>query len=215
MENTEGVNFSKPVKSENSLPPIDFEGKFQLFHDELAETEKKVAGEIDPGARAVFVAALVLVICFSLVLPHSGSASGFDVLTHSPEVRTENIGIGSYLFVWLTAVFGVVASALALTTRRWVLAFTALAGSAVGCVAGMLAWWSRNTENVDTLKVPEHGPGIGLIIGWFAMLVITFHWSRTVWARNATQFAAEQARRNDSYRHEDDIQTIIRGALDN
>ena len=47
-------------------------GQFAAYEDELRAAEKKVAGEIDPGARALMVAVGVLVAMMSLVLPHTG-----------------------------------------------------------------------------------------------------------------------------------------------
>jgi hypothetical protein len=79
---------------------------------------------------------------------------------------------------------------LALLSRRWALAWIALAGSAVASVLGMLAVWSRQTA-AET----QPGPGIGLIIGWIAVILLTFHWARVVWSRTALQLAAEEQRR--------------------
>ena len=55
---------------------------------------------------------------------------------------------------------------------------------------GMLAVWSR-----QTVGRAAPGPGIGLIIGWIAVIVLTFHWARVVWSRTAVQLAAEEERR--------------------
>ena len=38
-------------------------------------------------------------------------------------------------------------------------------------------------------------PGIGLIVAWLAIIVVTFHWARAVWARTAVHLAAEEQRR--------------------
>ena len=57
----------------------------------------------------------------------------------------------------------------------------------------MLAVWSRQTA-----PEPHPGPGIGLIIGWIAVIVLTFHWARVVWSRTAVQLAAEEERRRDA-----------------
>jgi hypothetical protein len=54
----------------------------------------------------------------------------------------------------------------------------------------MLAVWSRQTAGEG---LP--GPGIGLIIGWLAVLLLAFHWARVVWSRTAVQLAAEAERR--------------------
>jgi len=170
---------------------------FDGFKDDLERAERKVAGEIDPGVRALVVAIAVLVAIGSLVLPHTGHATGIDVLRGDATAHAENIVITSRVFVWLMLVFGIGFSALALVTRRWVLAWIALSGSAVACVAGMLAWWSRNTPGLSGAE-PKHGVGAGLVIGWIAMFVITFHWARVVWARTSYHLALEAQRRDEA-----------------
>jgi hypothetical protein len=102
----------------------------------------------------------------------------------------EAIALPSRVFTWLVLVFSVGFSILALTTRRWGLAWIALAGSAVACPIGMLAVWSR-----QTVAEPHPGPGFGLIMAWIAVILLSFHWARVVWSRTAVQLAAEQERR--------------------
>lgn len=82
---------------------------------------------------------------------------------------------------------------LALLTRRWTLAWIALAGSAVASAIGMLAVWSRQTATHG-----HPGPGFGLIIAWIAVILLTFHWARVVWTRTALQLAAEAQRRDEA-----------------
>jgi hypothetical protein len=99
----------------------------------------------------------------------------------------------SRLFMWLALVFGVGFSLLALVTRRWTVAWVALAGSAIASAVGLLAVWSRQTA------VQGHpGPGIGLILAWITLIVLTFHWARVVWSRTAVQLAAEAERRRST-----------------
>ena len=172
------------------------------YEEDLRRAERKVAGEIDPGARAVVVAVAVLAAMLSLVLPHAGSASGIDVLTNSAHSVAERIAITSKVFVWLLLVFGIGFSTLALLTRRWLISWIALCGSAVSCVAGMLAWWTRNTPGVGGIDPPS-GVGIGLILGWVAALVLTFHWSRVVWARSTYHLAVEEERRREAAEREE------------
>lgn len=167
------------------------------YESDLRRAERKVAGEIDPGMRAVVVAVGVLVAMLSMVLPHTGTASGIEVLTFAPDADAERVTITSEVFVYLLAIFGIGVSALALLTRRWLLAWIALCGNAVACVAGMLAWWSRNTPGVGGIEPPS-GVGIGLIIGWLAALVLTFHWARVVWARSTYHLALEEERRKEA-----------------
>lgn len=164
--------------------------EFDDFKGDLEDAERRVAGEIDPGARALVVAILVFVILASFVLPHTGAAKGLDVLVGDETAIRAAIALPSRVFVWLVLVFSVGFSILALLTRRWALAWIALAGSAVACPIGMLAVWSR-----QTVAEPHPGPGIGLILAWIAVILLTFHWARVVWSRTAVQLAAEEQRR--------------------
>ena len=82
---------------------------------------------------------------------------------------------------------------LALLTRRWALAWFALAGTGLSCAAGMLAVWSR-----QTVVEGQSGPGIGLVLGWITVIVLAFHWARVVWTRTAVQMAAETQRRDEA-----------------
>ncbi|MDT5328150.1 MAG: hypothetical protein QOF25_5302 [Mycobacterium sp.] len=163
---------------------------FDDFKGDIEDAERRVASEIDPGARALVVAILVFVILASFVLPHTGGARGLDVLVGDDAAIQAAVALPSRVFVWLLLVFSVGFSILALLTRRWALAWTALAGSAVACPIGMLAVWSR-----QTVADSHPGPGIGLIVAWIAVILLTFHWARVVWSRTAVQLAAEDERR--------------------
>lgn len=162
---------------------------FDQFKGDLDAVERKMAREFDPGSRAVVVAILVFVVLLSFVLPHTGSSKGFDVLVGDATAVADGISLPSRVFTWMALVFAVGFSTLALLTRRWALAWVALAGTAVASATGMLAVWSRQTA------VHHPGPGIGLIIAWIAVIVLTFHWARVVWSRTAVQLAAEEERR--------------------
>lgn len=163
---------------------------FDAFKGDIEAAERRVASEIDPGARALVVAILVFVVLVSFLLPHTGSSRGIDVLVSSDAAAADGISLPSRVFVWLALVFSIGFSILALLTRRWALAWIALAGTTVACPAGMLAVWSRQTAGTG---LP--GPGIGLIIAWIGVLLLAFHWARVVWSRTALQLAAEEERR--------------------
>lgn len=163
---------------------------FDAFKGDIEAAERRVASEIDPGARALVVAILVFVVLLSFLLPHTGSTRGIDVLIASDTAIADGLSLPSRVFVWLALIFSIGFSVLALLTRRWTLAWIALAGTTVACPAGMLAVWSRQTAGAG---LP--GPGIGLIIGWIAVLLLAFHWARVVWSRTAVQLAAEEERR--------------------
>ena len=165
-------------------------GDFEEFKGDIEAAERRVAREIDPGARALVIAVGVFVLLLTFVLPHTGDAKGWDVLVGDDTAIRNGIALPSRVFCWLALVFGVGFSMLALLTRRWALAWIALAGSTVASFTGLLAVWSRQTA-------PAHhpGPGIGLIIAWLAVIVLVFNWARAVWARTALQLAAEEERR--------------------
>lgn len=154
--------------------------------------EKRIDAEIDPGFRAVVVAVLVLLLLLSFALPHTGGANGFDVLFGNDAAQDESIALPSRIFVLFVTVFAVVMSVLALVTRVWALAWVALAGCAIGSVYGMFAIWTRQTLPADA---PGSGPGLGLVIGWLLLLVLTFHWLKAVWSKTTAQLEAQERRR--------------------
>lgn len=174
----------------NKSEPVD---EFDAYKDELEAAERKVAGEIQPGGRALVVSILVFVLLVSLILPHTGAARGIDVLVGGEKALQAGVALPSKVFSWLALVFGVGFSMLALLTRRWALAWVALAGSAVAVPIGMFAVWSRQTA------LHGHpGPGIGLILGWITVSALAFHWAKVVWTRTALQLAAESERRREA-----------------
>lgn len=181
-------------RNEGAVSSVQSSNDFEQFRDELDSVEKRIAGEIDPGVRAMVVAGAVFVLLFSLVLPHAGDARGFDVLLGTEISRTEHIGLPSRIFVWFVIVFGVGFSLLALMTRRWILAWIAVAGSAIASVFGVLSIWHRQTPGINNYY--GAGPGVGLIVGAIAIIVLTFHWIRVVWSRTTLHLAAEEQRRN-------------------
>ncbi len=165
-------------------------GDFDAFRNDIEAAERRVAREIDPGARAVVVAVLVFVLLGSFILPHTGHVRGWDVLFGSHGAGATGVALPSRVFAWLALVFGVGFSMLALVTRRWALAWVALVGSAIACPAGLLAIWTRQTAPAG-----HPGPGIGLFVAWITVILLTFHWARVVWSRTIVQLAAEEQRR--------------------
>jgi hypothetical protein len=157
---------------------------------EIEAAERRIAREIDPGVRGFVVAILVFVLIGSFILPHTGSVRGWDVLFSSHGAGAAALALPSRVFAWLALVFGVGFSMLALLTRRWALAWIALAGSAIASATGLLAVWSR-----QTVAAGHPGPGVGLFVAWITMILLTFHWARVVWSRTIVQLAAEEQRR--------------------
>jgi hypothetical protein len=166
------------------------QGQFDAFRSDLEEAERRIAREIEPGARALVVSILVFVLLASFILPHTGDVRGWDVLFASHGSAAAAVALPSRVFGWLALVFGVGFSMLALLTRRWALAWVALAGSGVASAVGLLAIWSR-----QTVAAGHPGPGVGLVVAWITIIVLTFHWARVVWSRTIVQLAAEEQRR--------------------
>ena len=164
--------------------------EFDAFRADLEDAERRIAREIEPGGRALVVSILVFVLLASFVLPHTGDVQGWDVLFGSHHAGAAAVALPSRIFVWLALVFGVGFSMLALLTRRWALAWVALAGSALATAVGLLAVWSR-----QTVAAGHPGPGVGLILAWITLMVLSFHWARVVWSRTVVQLAAEEQRR--------------------
>ncbi len=130
------------------------EQHFDDFKGDLEAAERRVAREIDPGARALVIAIFVFVLLVTLVLPHTGGARGLDVLVGTDTAISNGIALPSRVFTWLALVFGVGFSMLALLTRRWALAWIALAGSTVSSFLGLLAVWSRQTAPDSLSRAP-------------------------------------------------------------
>lgn len=166
------------------------DGDFEEFKGDIEAVELRVAREIDPGGRALVIAIAVFVLLGTFVLSHTGGARGWDVLAGNDAAIAEGVSLPLRVFIWLSLVFSVGFSMLALLTRRWALAWIALAGSTLASFSGLLAVWSRQTA-----LEPYPGPGIGLILAWITVIVLTYNWARVVWARTALQLAAEQERR--------------------
>lgn len=186
--------------NEDDVNPAETE-QFEEFREDLDAVERRIAGEIDPGMRAMVVAGAVFLLLLSLVLPHTGSARGFDVLLGSQAATAEHVGLPSRIFVWFVLIFGIGFSLLALMTRRWVLAWIAVAGSAIASAFGVFSIWHRQTPGLNNYV--GSGPGIGLVLGTLAIMVLTFHWVKVVWSRTALQLAAEEQRRIAAAREEE------------
>lgn len=96
---------------------------FDAFRPDIEAAERRIAREIEPGARALVVAILVFVLVGSFILPHTGDVPGWDVLFSTHRAGAAAVALPSRVFGWLTLVFGVGFSVLALLTRRWAVAW--------------------------------------------------------------------------------------------
>ncbi|MDT5134243.1 MAG: hypothetical protein QOE41_3554, partial [Mycobacterium sp.] len=71
------------------------ENDFDAFKRDIDAAERRVAGEIDPGPRALVVAILVFVLIGTFALPHAGGARGWDALVGGPAAAHEAIALPS------------------------------------------------------------------------------------------------------------------------
>ncbi len=136
---------------------------------ELAEAERSVVRRVDPGSTALPVAIGVLLVLVSLMLPWTGGVAGWEILA-----GVANLGLLPRLFTCTAVLFGVLGSAVALAGRYWAAAWTCAVGCGFSVVNGVWAIWSRQ------VNVPHggSGPGIGLVLAVFAMVVLTACWVR-------------------------------------
>lgn len=175
--------------------------ELESLRTQVESVERKLAGEFQVGPRILVAAVAVVAVIGSLALPHTGSVTGIEIITGDPHIDGSSLVIVSKIFVWLEVLFGVFASGAALLTRRWALSVVAGAGCGVAIVFGLLSVWSRQTTGLH--GEPPTGAGIGLYLGWLAMIVLAVVWIKTIWARTPFQLAAEQDRRDAASQWED------------
>lgn len=143
------------------------------LREEIDEVGRRASRTVDLGSRAMVISVAVFVLLVGLILPWMNGSSGLEVLIGQ---ETGKASMVPRLFALTAVLFGVVASALTLITRRWVFAWAGAAGGWFASVDGLLAIWSRQSSNT--------APGIGLIIAVVAMVTIATLWFRTAASRN-------------------------------
>lgn len=156
--------------SERDVPP-----ELSRLDAELGDLPRKVARRVQPGGSAVVIGAGVAMLLFAVTLPWQGASSGFDAL-----VGAAGVGPLPRLFAWTAIAFGVLVSVLALVLRRWGLAWLSAIGCGFSIVDGVLAIWSRQTGVGDAVG---EGPGVGLVLAWLAIVLLTAAWARLAWSR--------------------------------
>lgn len=147
-------------------------GEDDQLRAEINEVGRRASRTVELGGRALVIAVAVFVLLVGLVLPWMNGSSGLEVLIGH---ETGKASMVPRLFSLTSVLFGVVTSALALITRRWVLAWAGAAGGWFASVDGLLAIWSRQSSG--------NAPGIGLIIAVVAMVAISIQWFRTAASR--------------------------------
>ncbi|MDG3009948.1 hypothetical protein G4X40_07285 [Rhodococcus sp. D2-41] len=158
------------------------------YRDELKAIERRVAAEIVPGRRGLVIAGLIGAVVVAMLLPYPHAGSGWAVFGQDLHPRFGPGVVFPAVFAHFVLVFGILASGLALLTRRWAFAWIAMYGTALGTVIGFLALWSRQTP---TGGRPPRGTGTGAVTEpvWglsvlvVAMLVMAVLWVGLVWSR--------------------------------
>jgi hypothetical protein len=135
----------------------------------------KAARTVDLGRRGFVISLLVFVLLVGQLLPWVGPHSGWQVLMGQG-------GAVPQLFAFTSTLFGVVASVLALSTRRWWLTWVCAIGGWFASVDGLLAVWSQQSSTANGAS--GTGPGIGLVIALAIMILLAANWMRTAWSRN-------------------------------
>ncbi|WP_019815265.1 Rv2732c family membrane protein [Saccharomonospora saliphila] len=163
-----------------------------MSHDARADGERRderldgLAADVDAavtravktvefGRRGFAVAVTVFVLVVGLILPWVDGLAGWQVLLGQAEAIPR-------LFAATATGFGVLASTLALATRRWWLAWVCAVGGWFAFVDGILAIWSQQSSSVS--GVPGDGPGIGLVLAVLAMAALAAQWMRLAWSRS-------------------------------
>ncbi|CAM3001187.1 hypothetical protein SAXI111661_13305 [Saccharomonospora xinjiangensis] len=147
--------------------------------DELAAdvdaTLGKAVRTVEFGRRGFTIAVFVFLLLIGFVLPWVDGRPGWQALLG-------DAGAIPQLFAATSTGFGVLASTLALATRRWWLTWVCATGGWFAFVDGILAVWSQQSSGVS--GVPGAGPGIGLVIACVAMGVLGFQWMKLAWSRH-------------------------------
>ena len=164
------------LSSQDDEREEDLEQSSREFRAELSRTERELRSRIDPGRRAVVIATIMLVLVLSSVLPWIDGANGWLILTGQADPAL-HVGLLPRLFSINSTIAGLLLSAIALTTRRWALAFVAAMGCTIVSFEGLVAIWSRQT-------VPQAGPSFGLVLAVISMFVLAIQWLRIAWSRS-------------------------------
>ncbi|MEV4732123.1 hypothetical protein [Saccharopolyspora sp. NPDC049426] len=147
-----------------------------MSEEQDVQSRGEVLRRFDPGAKALVIATVMLVLVVSTLLPWVGGSPGWEVLTGQADPSL-NVGLLPRLFAINSAIVGLGFGALALITRRWGAAFLAGVAGLVVTFEGMIAIWSRQTSG-------QAGPGLGLVLAVICMAVLAIQWMRIVWSRD-------------------------------
>ncbi|HEY0637667.1 MAG TPA: hypothetical protein VGD67_08470 [Pseudonocardiaceae bacterium] len=145
---------------------------------EIEQVERDAARHVDPGRWVMTVAVCAVVLLLAAALPWVGSANGWQVLL-GQLAEPERVGPLPRLFATSSLLFGVVLSAVTVFNRRWGLVWLCAFGCAFSVVHAIWSVWSRQTSG-------STGPGVGMVLALFAILVLAVTWVRLAFSRPPT-----------------------------
>jgi hypothetical protein len=151
-----------------------------------ADSERALGAEVDQvvvraertvelGRRGFTIAVAVFALITAQLLPWVGDHAGWQVLLGQG-------GAIPQLFAATSTGIGILGSMLALATRRWWLVFGCAVGGWFSSVDGLLAIWSQQSSHAN--NAAGAGPGLGLVLGLVAVIVLAANWMRTAWSRS-------------------------------
>jgi biotin transporter BioY len=157
----------------NDVPNANGAELDQLGED-VDEVVNRASRTVELGRRGFVISVLVFVLLVGQVLPWAGSHVGWQVLFGQA-------GFIPQLFAFTSTLIGVLASALALATRRWWLTWVCAIGGWFSSVDGLLAVWSQQSSHAN--NAVGGGPGIGMVVALVAIILLAGNWMRTAFSR--------------------------------
>ena len=158
-------------------PGDEEDARLNRLAADVDQVVRKASRTVEFGMRGFAIALTVFALLVAELLPWVDGYAGWQILLG--EAGTLTI---PRLFAVTSIGIGVVASALALLTRRWWLTWVCAIGGWFAAVDGVLAVWSQQSAGIR--EGTGGGPGIGLIIALIVMILLAAQWMRMAWSRS-------------------------------
>jgi|SRR5699024_5000400 len=153
------------------------DGGLDRLAADVDQVVRKAARTVEFGMRGFAISVTVVALLVAELLPWIGDYAGWQVLLG----ETGTFAVPR-LFALTSIGIGIVASILALLTRRWWLTWVCAIGGWFAAVDGVLAVWSQQSAGIQ--EVGGDGPGIGLIVSLVVMILLAAQWMRVAWSRS-------------------------------
>jgi hypothetical protein len=141
---------------------------------EVDQVVLRASKTVELGRRGFVIAVAVFALIIAQLLPWVGNHAGWQVLLGQG-------GAVPQLFAATSTGIGVLASMVALASRRWWVAWVCAVGCWFSSVDGLLAVWSQQSSHAN--NATGSGPGIGLVLALIVVIVLAVNWMRTAWSR--------------------------------